>query len=174
MLRKLMTLRFSAISTLFLLIKVIKSLSKVFMQQYNYPKLIWMKQMFLLHAVIADFYLHLSEPNRIKTREKRIVNWIVTTELWCTIISVNRFTFIIFKVSERLTSPFCLFSWATVSHEPYRKTWTLPQKQILCGPYHHKYQILLEANNKIMYTNKIAFYIKIYCFFCARYLHHKP
>ena len=91
---------FSAISTLFLLIKVIKNLSKVFMQQYNYPKLIWMKQTVSFACsnyrsnwqLIDNFCLQLSEPNRIQTRRKRIVNRIVTTEPRCTVISVNRFT----------------------------------------------------------------------------------
>ena len=95
-----MTFTFSAISTLFLLIKVIKNLSKVFMQQYNYPKLIWMKQTVSFACsnywsnwqLTDNFCLHLSEPNRIETRRKRIVNRIVTTEPRCTVISVNLFT----------------------------------------------------------------------------------
>ena len=95
-----MTFRFSAISKLFLLIKVIKTLSKVFMHQYNYPKLIWMKQnVYFAYSnyrsnwqLIDNFCLHLSEPNRIETRRKRIVNRIVTIEPRCTVFSVNRFT----------------------------------------------------------------------------------
>ena len=42
--RKLMTCRFYGNKYMFLLITVIKNLSKVVMQRYNYPKLIWMKQ----------------------------------------------------------------------------------------------------------------------------------
>ena len=95
-----MTFRFSAISKLFLLIKVIKNLSKVFMQQYNYPKLIWMKQNVSFACsnyrsywqLIDNFCLHLSEPNRIETRRKRTVNRIVTIEPRCTVFSVNRCT----------------------------------------------------------------------------------
>ena len=95
-----MTFRFSALSRLFLSIKVIKNLSKVFMQQYNYPKLIWMKQNVSSACsnyrsnwqLIDNFCLHLSEPNRIETRKKRTVNWIVTIEPRCTVFSVNRFT----------------------------------------------------------------------------------
>ena len=95
-----MTFRFSAISTLFLLIKCIKNLSKVFMQQYNYPKLIWMKQNVSFACsnyrsnwqLIDNFCSHLNEPNCIETWRKRIVNWIMTTEPRYTIISVNRFT----------------------------------------------------------------------------------
>ena len=95
-----MTFTFSAISTLFLLIKVIKNLSKVLLQQYNYPELIWIKQTVSFACsnyrsnwqLIDNFCLHLSEPNRIETRRKRIVNRIVTTEPRCTVISVNRFT----------------------------------------------------------------------------------
>ena len=98
--RKLMTFTFSAKSTLFLLIKVIKDLSKVFMQQFNYPKFIWIKKNVSFACsnyrsnwqLTDNFRLHLSEPNRIETRRKRIVNRIVTTEPRCTVISVNRFT----------------------------------------------------------------------------------
>ena len=97
---KLMTFRFSTISTLFLLIKFIKNLSKVFMQQYNYPELIWMKQNVSFACsncrsnwqLIDNFCLYLSEPNRIETWRKRIVNRIVTTEPRCTVISANCFT----------------------------------------------------------------------------------
>ena len=96
-----MTLTLLAISTLFLLIKVIKNLSKVFLQQYNYPKFIWIKQNISFACsnyrsnwqLIDNFCLHLSEPNCIETRRKRIMNQIVTTEPQCTVISVNRFTF---------------------------------------------------------------------------------
>ena len=42
--------------------------------------------------LIDNFCLHLSEPNRIETWRKRLVNRIVTTEPRCTVISVNRFT----------------------------------------------------------------------------------
>ena len=52
------------------------------MQQHNYPKLIWMKQNVSFACsyyrpnwqLIDNFRLHLSEPNRIQTRRKRIVN----------------------------------------------------------------------------------------------------
>ena len=62
-----------------LLIKVIKNLSKVFMQQYNYPKLIWMKQNVSFACsnyrsnwqLTDNFCLHLSEPNRSKLRRKK-------------------------------------------------------------------------------------------------------
>ena len=95
-----MTFTFSALSTLFLLIKVIKNLSKVLLQQYNYPELIWIKQNVSFACsnyrsnwqLIDNFCLHLSEPNRIETRRKRIVNRTVTTEPRCTVISVNRCT----------------------------------------------------------------------------------
>ena len=110
--KKLMKFRFSAISTLFLLIKVIKNLSKVFIQQFNYPKLIWMKQNVSFACsnyrsnwqLIDNFCLHLSEPNRIETRRKRIVNGIVTTEPRCTVISVNRFTSTVRSIKSETTS----------------------------------------------------------------------
>ena len=80
--------------------KVIKKLSIVFMQQFNYSKFIWIKQNVSFACsnyqsnwqLTDNFCLHLSEPNRIETWRKRIVNGIVTTEPRCTVISVNRFT----------------------------------------------------------------------------------
>ena len=85
---------------MFLLVTVIKNLSKVVMQQYDYPKLIWLKQNISFACsnywsnwqLIDNFCLHLSEQSHIKTQRKRIVNRIVTTEPWCTVNSVNCFT----------------------------------------------------------------------------------
>ena len=65
-----------------------------------YPKLIWMKQNVSFACsnyrsnwqLIDNFCLHLSEPNCIETRRKRIVNRILTIERRCTVISVSRFT----------------------------------------------------------------------------------
>ena len=68
------------------------------MQQYNYPKLIWIKQNISFSCsnyrsnwqLTDNFCLHLSEPNRIETRRKRIVNRIVTTEpRWTYMMDVN-------------------------------------------------------------------------------------
>ena len=42
--QKLMASRFCSPKCMFLLVTAIKNLPKVVMQQYNYPKLIWMKQ----------------------------------------------------------------------------------------------------------------------------------
>ena len=52
--RKLMASRFYGPKCMFLLVTAIKNLPKVVMQQYNYPKLIWMKHNSFLHAVITD------------------------------------------------------------------------------------------------------------------------
>ena len=65
-------------------VSVTKNSSKVVMQRYNYPKLIWIKQTIYFacsnylanRQLIDNFYLHL----------------IVTTELRCTVNSVHRFT----------------------------------------------------------------------------------
>ena len=71
------------------------------MQQYKYPKLIWMKQNIIfacsyyqsIWQLTDNFCLHSSEPNRIETQRKCIMNRIVTTELRYTVNLVNPFTF---------------------------------------------------------------------------------
>ena len=110
-----MTHRFMALSTLFLLVTVIKNLSKVVMQQYNYLKLIWMKQNISFACsnyrsnwqLIDNFCLHLSELSHIETQRKRIVNRIMTSEPWCTVNLVNRFT-------SRLKSYFHFSVWVKI------------------------------------------------------------
>ena len=97
---KLMTHRFYGNKCMFLLVAVIKNLPKVVMQWYNYSKLIWLKQNISFACsnyqfnwqLINNFSLHLSDPSRIETQRKRIVNRIVTTDPRWTINSVNHFT----------------------------------------------------------------------------------
>ena len=101
-----MTHRYYSTKYIFLLVTVIKNLSKIVMQWYNSPKLIWMKQNISFACsnyqsnwqLIDNFCLHLSELSRIETWRKRIVNGLMTTELWavwsgstCLPICKNRF-----------------------------------------------------------------------------------
>ena len=103
--------RFYGTKYMFLLVTDIKNLSKVVIPQYNYPKLIWMKQNISFACsnyrsnwqLIDNFCLHSSEPSRIETQRKRIVNWIATTEPRCTVNSVNSFTSSSFHSNNHMT-----------------------------------------------------------------------
>ena len=131
---------------MFLLVTDIKNLSKVVMQWYNYPKLIWMKQNTSFACsiyqsnwqLIDNFCLHLSEPSCIETRRKRIVNRIMTTEPWCTVNLVNHFTSYVHPMKLKIsTSAQANQSLMSI----WRHIWSLASHRVTCKDSNRTVQV---------------------------------